>query len=33
MLTRFTVADDNSRVYAWFWGNDGEEYLGYFDLK
>ena len=32
-MTRFAVMDDDSRVYAWFWGNNGEEYLGYFDLK
>lgn len=32
-LTRFAVSDDDKRVYAWFWGDDGENYLGYIDLE
>lgn len=33
ILTRFAVTDDDRRVYAWFWGDNDEEFLGYFDLK
>ena len=32
-MSRFAVSDDGKRVYSWFRSDEGEEYLGYFDLK